>query len=177
MLKYIMLYNGRFKKTFARIYNKIIYLNFCKTSISSPSSSSFIPVSHAQHVCQVFSFLSCIAVHSKRCIVLHINIYNKTYIVWSLCMSVCWSRLNRSICCLVCGLGELQWTCLLPQKMDFYRVILGHAHTRPRSISSASFAFELATSVICNGLNMLSKLFQIETANSFSCLLNWKLAK
>jgi len=79
-----MLYNGRFKKTFARIYNKIIYLNFCKTSISSPSSSSFIPVSHAQHVCQVFSFLSCIAVHSKRCIVLHINIYNKTYIVWSL---------------------------------------------------------------------------------------------
>ena len=60
---------------------------------------------------------------------------------------------------------------ILPQKGAFYRVILGHAHTCPRSISSPSFAFEFGTSVTFNSLNMLSKLFQTETANRFIRLL------
>ena len=45
---------------------------------------------------------------------------------------------------------------ILPQKGVFYRVI-----------SSTSFAFELATSVVFNSLNMVSKFLQTETANSF----------
>ena len=63
------------------------------------------------------------------------------------------------------------------RKGPFQGVILGHAHTCPRSISSTLFAFELVTSVMFNSLNMLSKLLQTKTANSFNRFLDWKLAK
>ena len=63
------------------------------------------------------------------------------------------------------------------KKRPFQGVILGHAHTCPRSISSTLFAFELATSVMFNSLNMLSKLLETKTTNSFNRLLDCKLAK
>jgi len=40
-------YSEKLKNTFARIYEKITYLNLCKTSINSSSSSSFNPMSAA----------------------------------------------------------------------------------------------------------------------------------
>jgi len=96
------------------------------------------------------------------------------YIAWSVCMSGCllvttkpidmpfgmWTRRGPMNCVL-----RGDW--ILPQKGVFYRVIFGHAHSGPRSISSTSFAFELATSVVFNSLNMASKFLQTETANSF----------
>jgi len=55
---------------------------------------------------------------------------------------------------------------ILPQKGPLYGVILGHAHTCQRSITSTLFAFELAISVMFNSLNMLSKLLQTKTTAS-----------